>query len=369
MPRLTKTFLNERWSRHVQAVFAGPLIFVVVSPCPAELQSTGLLHPQVELACQSAGVARGARSRGLEDAFESFESATMRGGDPAQSIRIPLRGATELYLFVTGVPDVRWAVADWADARIVRDDGSAEWVSQCARVNVLLGRCEKDITLKSGLYQKLKLNGRTFEHGLNVQADSIIHVPLEGASAWFEASIGVDDWAGSNGTVRFSVLGTRSAAARQLWVPLMRDFGTGPERQQMNWEREDRIFEFAWRPGDWQMLAQRYAQACERVPPLARQAAQLAATVKDQNDLDRIRETCYLRSRSLEASLDSRADHGFCCAARGVGGSHRGLSGCVSRRQPGSSREPAACRGNGSARSPTGSIGILDGTGGCRRAI
>ena len=90
----------------------------------------------------------------------------------------------------------------------------------------------------------------------------------------------------------------------------MRDFGTGPERQEMNWEREDRIFEFAWRPGDWQTLAQRYAQACERVPSLALRAAQLAATVKDQKDLDQIRETCYLRSRSLEASL-ARADHGF----------------------------------------------------------
>ena len=72
----------------------------------------------------------------------------------------------------------------------------------------------------------------------------------------------------------------------------------------MNWEREDRIFEFAWKPGDWQTLAQRYAQACERVPPLARQAARLAATVKHQDDLDHIRDTCYLRSRSLEASLD-----------------------------------------------------------------
>ena len=112
----------------------------------------------------------------------------------------------------------------------MRDDGSAEWVSQAARTNVLLGRCEKDITLKSGLYQKLKLNGRVFEHGFNVQVDSIIQVPLPSAAAWFEASIGVDDWAGGNGTVRFSVLGARTAAARQLWVPLMRDFATGPER-------------------------------------------------------------------------------------------------------------------------------------------
>ena len=235
----------------------------------------------------------------------------MRGGDPAQTIRLPLQGATELYLFVTGVPDARWGVADWADARIVRDDGSVEWVSQAARVNVLLGRCEKDITLKSGLYQKLRLNGRTFEHGLNVQVDSIIQVPLPNAAAWFEASIGVDDWAGGNGTVRFSVLGAHSAAVRRLWVPLMRDFATGPERAQMNWEREDRIFEFVWRPGDWQTLAQRYAQACERVPPLARQAARLATTVKNQHDLERIRDTCYLRSRSLEASLDRARNMNF----------------------------------------------------------
>jgi len=137
-----------------------------------------------------------------------------------------------------------------------------------------------------------------------VQADSIIHVPLKAGSAWFEASIGVDDWAGPNGTVRFSVLGARSAAARRLWEPLLRDFGTGRDRQEMKWEREDRIFEFAWRPGDWQALAQRYAQACGRVPPLARQAAELAATVTNQKGLERLREACYLRSRSLEASLE-----------------------------------------------------------------
>ena len=96
----------------------------------------------------------------------------------------------------------------------------------------------------------------------------------------------------------------------------MRDFATGPERAQMNWEREDRIFEFAWRPGDWQTLAQRYAQACERVPPLARQAARLAASVTDQHDLDRIRETCYLRSRSLEASLVRARTMDFAAPAR-----------------------------------------------------
>ena len=39
------------------------------------------------------------------------------------------------------------------------------------------------------------------------------------------------------------------------------------------------------------------------MPPLATQAARLAANVKDQPGLERIREMCYLRSRSLEEAL------------------------------------------------------------------
>ncbi len=293
----------------------GLLIAMASSPCPAVTPTPDCYARKSDWHASLLASLEALAGSGLEDGFEPFESDTLRGGDPARSIRVPLQGAKELFLIVTGMPDVRWAVADWADARIIRNDGSAAWASKSAGTTALLGRLEKDITLKSGLYQKLRLHGRTFEHGLNVQADSIIRVPLQQASAWFEASIGVDDWAGNNGTVRFSVLGTRSAAARQLWVPLMRDFGTGQDRQQMNWEREDRIFEFAWHPGDWQTLARRYAKACERVPPLARQAAELAEGAKDRSDLNRLRESCYLRCRSLAESVE-RARSMDCDAPR-----------------------------------------------------
>ncbi len=240
---------------------------------------------------------------GVEDGFEAFAAETMRGGDAAREISVPVAGAKELYLIVTGVPDVKWAVADWADARFIRLDGSAEPLTQSADFTVLLGRCEKDLTLKSGRYQKMQLNGRTFDRGLNVQADSIIRVPLDGKTARFEAMIGVDDWAGTNGSVRFSVVGARRGTLQQLWTRLLQDFETGADRREMNWEREDRIFEFDWRPGDWSALAQRYVDACRRVPPLAREAAQLAARVKDQQGLEHLRQSCYLRSRELAAAL------------------------------------------------------------------
>ena len=248
---------------------------------------------------------------GGEAGFAPFESDTMRGGDAARPISVPVAGAKEMYLFVTGVPDVKWAVADWADARLVRADGSAEPLTNSANFTVLLGRHEVDLTLKSGLYQKLRLNGRSFDRGLNVQADSIIHVPLGGKYARFEATIGVDDWAGTNGSVRFSVLDARSGLVKRLWTPLQRDFATGFDRQQMKWEIEDRIFEFDWRPGEWPALAHRYAEACRRVPPLAQQASQLAASVKDRQGLERIRETGYLRSRALAEALNRARNFDF----------------------------------------------------------
>jgi len=240
--------MTKHSSSPLFAAFAGLLIAMVGSSCPAAAPTPDCYVRKSNWHASLLASLDALAGHGLEDGFEPFESETLRGGDPACPIRVPLQGAKELFLLVTGVPDVRWAVADWADARIIRDDGSAAWVAQTTGTTALLGRMEKDITLKSGLYQKLRLHGRTFDHGLNVQADSIIRVPLKEAAAWFEASIGVDDWAGANGTVRFSVLGARSAAARRLWEPLLRDFSTGQDRQQMNWEREDRIFEFAWQP-------------------------------------------------------------------------------------------------------------------------
>ena len=239
---------------------------------------------------------------GLQDGFLPFESDIMRGGDPARQISVPVSGAKELYLFVTGRPDVKWGVADWAEARLVRAGGRGDSLSQMNELRVLLGRCEKNLTLRSGLDQKMRLGNRQFDRGLNVQANSVLMAPLDGASERFEAWIGVDAWAGTNGSVRFSVVGSRTAARKRLFEWLARDFPEGAPRQQMAWEKEDRIFEFDWKPGDWPGLAQRYAQACRRVPPLAEKAAVAAREAKDNDGLARTREM-YYQSRQFSSAL------------------------------------------------------------------
>jgi formylglycine-generating enzyme required for sulfatase activity len=237
-----------------------------------------------------------------QDGFEPFVSGIMRGGEAGQRVAVNLAGAKELYLFVTGIPDVKWAVADWAEARLIGRDGSVTLLTPGQNAHVLLGRCEKDLTLRSGLDLKIRLGDRVFDHGLNVQANSAIRVALDGQYDQFEAWFGVDGWAGTNGQVRFSVLGSRSAALRQLYPLLERDFPGGAARQEMRWEREDRIHDRVWAPGDHAVPARRYAQACFRIPPLAQQASVLADAVRDRAGLEQVRQL-YYRSRRLEAAL------------------------------------------------------------------
>ena len=116
MTRSRKTPGNERRRRHIQAALAGLLIILIGGPSLAENPDPDFYLRKSSWHASLLASLEALAGRGLEDAFEPFDSETMRGGDPAQSIRLPLHGATELYLFVTGVPDARWGVADWADA-------------------------------------------------------------------------------------------------------------------------------------------------------------------------------------------------------------------------------------------------------------
>ena len=246
----------------------------------------------------------------LSDGFAPFEGEPLRGSNPARRISIPLQGAQEMYLFVTGYPDDKWAMADWADAQLIGRDGQVTSLSALKSLRPLLGRHELDLTLRSGLYQKMRLGDRTFDRGLHVQANSAVLVPLEGRYDRFEAWIGVDAWAGTNGSVRFSVVGARTAARHRLWERLTHDFPEGRPRKEMSWEREDRIHEAEWRSGEFAELARRYARASQRISPVAEQAAKMAATVRDHAGLAAAREL-YYQSRRLDAAVSDARTFNF----------------------------------------------------------
>jgi formylglycine-generating enzyme required for sulfatase activity len=241
---------------------------------------------------------------GLEDALPAFESETLRGSNAPVRVSVPLKGASELYLFLSGSPDNRFAVGDWANATVVKTNGGEEVVSESKNFRVLRGRHELDLALRAGLYQKMSIGGRMFPKGFCVQGDSVLYIPLDADAQRFEAWIGVDDWSGTNGSVRFSVTGARTAARKRLFETLARDFSSGGDRQEMSWEREDRIWEEERRPGDWTGLAKRYAGACWRVGPLKEGATRIAAAARTKAEMEAVRKL-YLTSRQLAGDVEA----------------------------------------------------------------
>jgi len=245
------------------------------------------------------------KENATDAAFAPYVSEIVRGGEPARRISVPVAGQKQLFLLVTGAPDVNCGAGTWADAKLIAADGKETRVCHMQSLQVLEGRHDVDCNLKSGVSGPLRIAGRQFDHGLHVYADSKIVLSLNGRFERLEAWIGIDDWVGKRGAVRFSVVASKGAAQYDLWELLARDFPDEAPRREMKWVREDRILEEDWKAGDFAELARRYAQACRRVPPLARQAAQLAQRVGDEAGLQEICRP-YYRSRTIDEAL-SRA--------------------------------------------------------------
>ena len=53
------------------------------------------------------------------DPTVSFHSDVIRGREPARDISVPISGTSEIYLYVTGAPDVEYGAGDWIAPRAI----------------------------------------------------------------------------------------------------------------------------------------------------------------------------------------------------------------------------------------------------------
>ena len=233
----------------------------------------------------------------------TFTSPVMCGGQPAVRISLPVAGLDELFLYVTGAPEVVYGAATWADAKLVDGKGNETRVCHIEGLKVLEGRHDIDRNLESGVSGPLRIAGQQYEHGIHVYAPSKIRIPLEGKYARFESWIGIDDWVGAHGGVLFHVTDRAGAARLDLWTRLANEFTDERSRRQMKWEREDRILDGNWVPGDYAEIAKRYARASFRIQAVQLQAVEKARHVVSRESLQDVRRL-YHRSRELDACLD-----------------------------------------------------------------
>jgi hypothetical protein len=87
-----------------------------------------------------------------------------------------------------------------------------------------------------------------------------------------------------------------------LWKRLAGDFTTAAVRRQMDWERRDGIWDYAWAKGSVRELAMRYPARCDGEPKTA--AQKLAAAAKTHADLEAVRQVYYTSKRIAHAPDD-----------------------------------------------------------------
>ena len=218
---------------------------------------------------------------------------------------MPIDGVQEIYLYVTGAPDVEYGAGRLDRSASHRCQGQRDVAVQREVPGDSAGFHTVDCSLRSRVDPPLRVADEMFEHGINLQAPGKIRVTLPQGTVRFEAGIGIDDWVNPdtfgcpnrttisrtisqrrrlrsrsapdrrppNGAVRFHVTDAAGAARLDLWTRLADEFSHAGPRQQMRWEREDRLLEDDWVPGDWQTLARRYAKASRRVSGFEAEAA------------------------------------------------------------------------------------------------
>ncbi len=179
---------------------------------------------QQTLLASREAMARASRAADGVPAMKPFRSQIVRGGEPARRISVHIAGQKELYLMVTGAPEVVYGAATWADAKLVAPDGRETLVCHMKSLEILDGQHDIDCNLKSGVSGPLRIAGRQFAHGLHVYASSKVRIVLDRPYERLDAWIGIDDWVGAHGAVELTVTDARGAAQYDMWQQLALDF-------------------------------------------------------------------------------------------------------------------------------------------------
>jgi len=139
-----------------------------------------------------------------EDEFEPFSSDVLRGGDPAQHVKLRVTGLSQLSLIAKGVPNYNFGHADWGDAKLIAADGSVTYLSDLKPIQITqpYGTPRFDKSHRGG---PIQIGGRQFERGLGTHAPTELRFALDGKYEWLEVWIGIDVTAGTNGHVQFTI--------------------------------------------------------------------------------------------------------------------------------------------------------------------
>ena len=236
--------------------------------------------------------------------FTPYVGRPVRGGEKATRVRVKVSGIRLLWLIATAGGDGHsYDQAVWGDPKLIAKDGTVTNLAELKPVYVKVGHGEL-LTNRNQVGAPLRVGRQEFERGFWAHAPSQLCFALDDEYEWLEAWAGIDVAAGRNGSVCFCVADRPLAEAplADLWMRLAKDFTDSESKRQMQWEREDRLWEQDWPPGDFRALSQRYVAASTRSRALSALAREQAAKADDAAGLQQVRDL-YWRSRKLDEVL------------------------------------------------------------------
>ncbi len=128
------------------------------------------------------------------------KAGPIRGGQPAQSIALDLRGQKCLVLRTAGYS---WGQSTWGEAEIVYPDGRRLRLSSRKPLQAKVGWGQLSFD-KAYDNKPLRIADRTLKHGIFSHADSLLVYELDGNAQRFESLVGVNHTAATRGCVTFT---------------------------------------------------------------------------------------------------------------------------------------------------------------------
>ncbi len=132
-------------------------------------------------------------------------SQWMKSKEKAETFVVNLEGIDKLVLITSGGPDGNsHDYAVWGNARLIAADGSFVWLDEMPYEYGKAGWNKPRMNInRSG--KAIRINGKTYEHGIFCHANGALVYPVDSKYVRFEAEVGIEDEA-RHGSVLFKAL-------------------------------------------------------------------------------------------------------------------------------------------------------------------
>jgi hypothetical protein len=197
-----------------------------------------------------------------------FKSPVLCQKDGPQHVRLKVAGLQQLVLLCTiGGDNYNFDDTIWADPKLITADGREVSLTELKPSRAEVGHMTL-FTDRNHAGKPLQIGGQEYARGFWAHAPSVMIFDLAGKFEQFDTSFGLDVLASSPGSAEFVIADSVDAATQEpmavLQAILQRDFPAPAQRDGIDHEFADRIWDGVDPAAPTDLPARRYAEAIRR---------------------------------------------------------------------------------------------------------